>query len=81
MAEYGKTIANVVTFFADYQERILRCKTTTEELAKEVVKAKEMDPTGRVRKQDAEVGAMPVNETACLRGVCGQPQPLRCQEM
>jgi len=32
MAEYGKTIANAVTFFADHQERILRCKTATGKL-------------------------------------------------
>ena|SRR5262249_23157429 len=43
MAGYGKTIADAVAFFADHQERILRCNTTTEELAKEVVKAKEKD--------------------------------------
>lgn len=43
MAEYGKTIADAVAFFADHQERVLRCKTTTTELAKEVVKAKAKD--------------------------------------
>jgi integrase len=43
MAAYGKTIADAVAFFADHQERILRCNTTTAELAKEVVRAKEKD--------------------------------------
>ncbi|HEY2626093.1 MAG TPA: tyrosine-type recombinase/integrase [Candidatus Udaeobacter sp.] len=44
MAKYdGATIADAVEFFADYQERVLRCNVTTDKLAKEVVEAKRKD--------------------------------------
>jgi Site-specific recombinase XerD len=43
LAEYDADINEAVAFFVDHQERVRRCKTTVEQLKKEVIEAKRKD--------------------------------------
>jgi hypothetical protein len=43
LAEYGKTITDAAEFLKDHLERVLRCKVTASELAREVAEAKRRD--------------------------------------
>ena len=43
LAQYGKTVNDAFAFYLDHLDRVLRCKTTVAELAKEVIEIKRKD--------------------------------------